>query len=76
MATLAKADQIKAKRSKRVLQAMADVYGRAAEGIEQRLRDAKKNQSEGTCPPPATTALPMTGASVDQTLRKFIPLHT
>jgi hypothetical protein len=44
MAARAKADQMKADRSKRMLRAMADVYDRAAEGIEQRLRDAEKSK--------------------------------
>jgi hypothetical protein len=43
-AARAKADQMKNRRSKRMLQAMADVYDRAAEGIEQRLRDAEKSK--------------------------------
>jgi hypothetical protein len=38
----AKADQMKSDRSKSVLRGMADIYDRAAEGIEQRLRESKK----------------------------------
>jgi hypothetical protein len=41
MTARAKADQMKTGRSKRMLRGMADVYDRAAEQIEQRLRDAK-----------------------------------
>jgi hypothetical protein len=44
MTTRAKADQMKTDRSKRVLRGIADVYDRAAEGIEQRLRDAKESK--------------------------------
>jgi hypothetical protein len=46
MTARAKADQMKTDRSKRVLRGMADVYDRAAEGIEQRLRDAEKKPNE------------------------------
>jgi hypothetical protein len=42
--TRAKADQTKNDRSKRMLRAMAAVYERAAEQIEQRLRDARKSK--------------------------------
>jgi hypothetical protein len=42
MTARAKADQMKNNRSKRMLRGMADVYDRAVEGIEQRLREAEK----------------------------------
>jgi hypothetical protein len=41
MLARARADQVRTDRSKRMLRGMADVYDRAAEQIEQRLRDAK-----------------------------------
>jgi len=66
MTVRAKADQMKTERSKRVLRGMADVYDRAADAIEQRLRESKKTEMRAHMPPSRYRGPPMPLAHVAQ----------